>query len=94
MTLPILIAADALALEWDEPGRILAKLLGILVLVLLNGFFVAAEFALVKIRGSQLDTLIEEGRKGATLARHLTTNLEAYLSASQLGIGIGSGGLP
>ena len=90
MNAPILLAAAALATEWEEPGKILGKLFGILVLVLLNGFFVAAEFALVKIRGSQLDALVEEGRRGAGLARHLTTNLEAYLSASQLGITLAS----
>ena len=90
MHVPLSLAAAGLALDWEEPGRILGKLLGILVLVFLNGFFVAAEFALVKIRGSQLEAMVEEGRRGAALARHLASNLEAYLSASQLGITLAS----
>lgn len=82
-----------LATQWETPGVIALKLLGILLLVGLNGFFVAAEFALVKIRGSQLDALIEEGHKGAHLAKRITGNLEAYLSACQLGITLASLGL-
>ncbi|MDX2227664.1 MAG: hemolysin family protein [Verrucomicrobiae bacterium] len=58
----------------------------ILLLVFLNGFFVAAEFALVKIRGSQLDELINEGNRRAKFARHLVDHLDAYLSSTQLGI--------
>ncbi|HEX5177421.1 MAG TPA: CNNM domain-containing protein, partial [Chthoniobacteraceae bacterium] len=79
--------------DWDGPGTVLLKLLSILLLVCLNGFFVAAEFALVKIRGTQLETLVEEGNKTAQVARHLTSNLEAYLSACQLGITLASLGL-
>ncbi len=83
----------ALATEWDDIGVISLQLFSILLLVFLNGFFVAAEFALVKIRGSQLDALVEEGHKTAGIARHLTGNLEAYLSACQLGITLASLGL-
>lgn len=79
--------------QWEEPGTILFKLLGVLLLVFLNGFFVAAEFALVKVRGSQLDSLAEEGHRGAGRAKHLTNNLEAYLSACQLGVTLASLGL-
>lgn len=60
------------------------------LLVLLNGFFVAAEFALVKVRGSQLDLKIQRGSKRAKLAKYLTENLDSYLSASQLGITLAS----
>jgi hypothetical protein len=88
-----LAAAEAPAAEWDSGGIIFLKLFAIGVLVFLNGFFVAAEFALVKIRGSQLDALIEEGRRSAGLAKHITDNLEAYLSACQLGITLASLGL-
>lgn len=70
------------------------KILGVLGLVLLNGFFVAAEFALVKIRGTQLDALIAKGHRRARLARRIINNLDAYISATQLGItlvGLGLG---
>ncbi|GAF07445.1 hemolysin and related protein containing CBS domains [Paenibacillus pini JCM 16418] len=62
-------------------------------LVLLNGFFVSAEFAMVKIRSSRIETLVDEGRKGAELARKIVNNLDAYLSACQLGITLASLGL-
>ncbi|MFC5450222.1 hemolysin family protein [Paenibacillus aestuarii] len=64
-----------------------------LVLVLLNGFFVAAEFAMVKVRGSRIDTLVEEGRRNAKFAKRIMMNLDAYLSACQLGITLTSLGL-
>lgn len=59
----------------------------------MNGFFVAAEFAMVKVRGSRIDTLVQAGHKRAKLAVHLTNNLDAYLSACQLGITLASLGL-
>jgi CBS domain containing-hemolysin-like protein len=62
----------------------------ILVLVGLNGFFVASEFALVKVRSSQLDALEEEGNKRAAFVRHIVDKLDAYLSATQLGITLSS----
>ncbi|MDZ4404993.1 hemolysin family protein [Prosthecobacter sp.] len=58
----------------------------VLAIVLLNAFFVAAEFAIVKVRDSQLQAAIEEGTHGAKFAQHVTRNLDAYLSAGQLGI--------
>ena len=58
--------------------------------VALNGFFVAAEFALVKVRASRLDALAEEGRRGARTARHMLRHLARYLSACQLGITLAS----
>ena len=66
------------------------KLFAIAVLVFLNGFFVAAEFALVKVRSSQLDALVEEGNRGAKTAQHIVGNLDSYLSACQLGITLAS----
>jgi CBS domain containing-hemolysin-like protein len=86
----IVAISGAPVTDWASGGTIFLELFGILLLVLLNGFFVAAEFALVKIRGSQLDTLIEEGHRTARRAKHLTANLEAYLSACQLGITLAS----
>lgn len=59
-------------------------------LVLLNGFFVAAEFALVKVRASQLDLKIQKGSSRAKLAKTLIEKLDAYLSATQLGITLAS----
>lgn len=61
-----------------------------LFLVLLNGFFVAAEFALVKVRPTQLDPHVESGNRRAKAARHMITHLDAYLSATQLGITLAS----
>lgn len=71
----------------------LSDLLFTLLLVLLNGFFVAAEFALVKVRASQLDIKIQKGSSRAKLAKTLLENLDAYLSATQLGITLASLGL-
>ncbi|HMJ06512.1 MAG TPA: CNNM domain-containing protein, partial [Chthoniobacterales bacterium] len=82
-----------MAQEWDSAGLIFLKLSVIVVLVSLNGFFVAAEFALVKIRGSQLEMLASEGNKRALAGQHVTNNLDAYLSACQLGITLASLGL-
>ncbi|OXS58112.1 hypothetical protein B1A99_15235 [Cohnella sp. CIP 111063] len=65
----------------------------IFVLVFLNGFFVAAEFAMVKARGSKIDSLAQEGHKRAKVASHLVGHLDAYLSACQLGITLTSLGL-
>ncbi|TVY10328.1 hemolysin family protein [Paenibacillus cremeus] len=62
----------------------------ILVLVLLNGFFVAAEFAMVKVRNSRIDALAQTGNLTARFAQTITNNLNAYLSACQLGITLAS----
>jgi magnesium and cobalt exporter, CNNM family len=61
-------------------------LLAVVVLVLLNGFFVAAEFALVRVRRSRVDELAEEGKRGATLILRQLDDLSRYLAACQLGI--------
>jgi magnesium and cobalt exporter, CNNM family len=85
--------ADIIARHWDPPLLLIAKLAAVLALVLLNGFFVAAEFALVKIRASQIDTLAAEGDRRATFAKQIKDNLNAYLSACQVGITAASLGL-
>jgi CBS domain containing-hemolysin-like protein len=85
--------ADVIARHWDPPLLLIAKLAAISALVLLNGFFVTAEFALVKIRASQLDTLAAEGNRRATFAKQVKDNLNAYLSACQVGITAASLGL-
>ncbi len=69
------------------------KILFTVLLVLVNGFFVAAEFALVKVRLSQIDLRAQEGNRLAQLSKTMLLNLDAYLSASQLGITLASLGL-
>ena len=61
-----------------------------LLLVLLNGFFVAAEFALVKVRPTRIDALVATGNRRARVTRHILDHLDHYLSACQLGITIAS----
>ncbi|QDP99280.1 HlyC/CorC family transporter [Lysinibacillus fusiformis] len=56
------------------------------ILLALTGFFVATEFAIVKVRSSRLDQLIAEGNKKAISAKHVVDHLDEYLSACQLGI--------
>jgi CBS domain containing-hemolysin-like protein len=68
-------------------------LIAVLVLVALNGFFVAAEFALVRARRSRLEDLAEEGNKGARSAIRLLDDLNQYLSACQFGITLASLGI-
>ena len=72
---------------------ILLQLVLVAFLIFMNGFFVAAEFACVKIRPSRLETLIQEGSKRAAYAKRLTDHLDASLSVTQLGITLASLGL-
>ncbi|MER3523737.1 MAG: hypothetical protein C4326_06620 [Ignavibacteria bacterium] len=69
------------------------KLAAVFGLVLLNGFFVAAEFAIVKVRTTQIEPLLRKGQKRARIAHEVITHLDAYLSATQLGITLTSLGL-
>ena len=85
-----LAAIEAFTAEWVALEIVALQLITILFLVFLNGFFVASEFAIVKVRGSQLDALVSQGRKGAALARYVTTHLDSHLSATQLGITLAS----
>lgn len=62
----------------------------VLLLVLANGFFVASEFSLVAVRRSRIATLAEEGNKRAKLLLRLIDHLNAYISATQLGITLAS----
>ena len=91
---PALTAADHLPADhWESGGSILLRASAILSLVLLNGFFVASELAIVKVRATQLDPFVELGNKRARIARHIAGNLESYISATQLGITLASLGL-
>ena len=89
---PALFIADTgdLATGWEAPEIVAAKLLGICAIVVLNGFFVATEFALVKVRGSQLDPLVEEGNARAVRAKYILSHLDVYLSATQFGVTLAS----
>ena len=69
---------------------IAVKLCAVLLLVAANGFFVAAEFALVGVRASRIDTLVAAGSRSAKRLHGLLQNLNAYLSACQLGITLAS----
>jgi Hemolysins and related proteins containing CBS domains len=61
-----------------------------LFLVFANGFFVAAEFAIVKVRASQIEIKLKTGSQVAQVAKHITNHLDGYLAATQLGITISS----
>lgn len=65
----------------------------IAILIALTAFFVASEFAIIKIRSSRIDQLIEEGSSRAVSAKKVISNLDEYLSACQLGITITALGL-
>ncbi len=69
------------------------SLLLALVLVLLNGFFVLAEFALVKVRSTRIEELARLGNRRAQIAKRMVAELDAYLSVTQLGITVASLGL-
>lgn len=69
------------------------KILAALALVLLNGFFVLTEFALVKARQTRIDALVRRGSFVARQAQRAMRNLDAYLAVTQLGITIASLGL-
>lgn len=62
-------------------------------LVAANGFFVAAEFAIVKVRASQIELQVKSGSKVAKIAKNITHHLDGYLAATQLGITLASLGL-
>ncbi len=64
-----------------------------LLLVFFNGFFVAAEFAIVKVRASQLEVKVKNGNRSAILSKHIVAHLDGYLAATQLGVTLASLGL-
>ncbi|WP_404454077.1 hemolysin family protein [Virgibacillus necropolis] len=71
----------------------IVNLLMVVILIILTAFFVATEFAIVKVRATRLDHLIADGNKSAVYAKKLVDNLDAYLSACQLGITVTALGL-
>src|SRR5436190_17742909 len=82
--------AENVPSHWDPPMLIVGKLAAIAALVALNAFFVACEFSVVKVRTTQLDALLEEGNPRAHFVKHVRGHLDAYLSATQLGITLAS----
>ncbi len=73
---------DAVGIAW--------RLGATLFFVLLNGFFVAAEFALVKVRATRIDNLAKDGSRSAVLVQHILKHMDRYLSSCQLGITLAS----
>src|SRR3954462_8008625 len=80
-------------MEHSSLSSIILRILAVILLVFLNGFFVAAEFALVKVRDTQLRLLIQKGNRRARVADFILSRLDASLSAAQLGITLASLGL-
>ncbi|SFA51599.1 Hemolysin, contains CBS domains [Parageobacillus thermantarcticus] len=71
----------------------IVNLLIVALLIACTAFFVASEFAIVKVRSSRIDQLVSEGNKRAIAAKKVISNLDGYLSANQLGITMTSLGL-
>ena len=72
---------------------LLLNLVLLVLLIALTAVFVGSEFAVVKVRMSRIDQLIDEGNKKAVLVKKITSNLDYYLSACQLGITVTALGL-
>ncbi len=83
-------AAPEPATEFPSAGKAMIYVAGILFFLLLNAFFVASEFAIVKVRPSQLEAEVKENPSKAATALKVVNNLDGYLSANQLGITIAS----
>ena len=88
--LGLLFAEGEAAIPHTPLGTTLLKLVAVLGLVAANGFFVAAEFALVGVRISRIETLAAAGKRSAKRLLDLLKNLNSYLSACQLGITLAS----
>lgn len=86
----ILAASGHGAVESLTWGKAALYLLGITFFLLMNAFFVGSEFAIVKVRRSQIETGQNEKPRRSKVALHVVDNLDAYLSANQLGITIAS----
>ncbi len=69
---------------------ILLEIAGVGCLILVNGLFVAAEFAIVKVRSTQIEPLLKSGQARAGLVQHVINHLDQYISATQLGITVTS----
>jgi CBS domain containing-hemolysin-like protein len=87
--LSMLVAEGDVAASYSA-ANITIKLVSVLLLVAANGFFVAAEFAFVGVRTSRIESLVAAGSRSAKRLMELLQNLNAYLSACQLGITLAS----
>ncbi|MEJ5994143.1 hemolysin family protein [Pedobacter sp. Du54] len=90
LTFPVPLLAELTPQDTDSIGW---RILLALFLVLLNGFFVAAEFAIVKVRASQIEIKAKSGSRVGKMAKSIVHNLDGYLAATQLGITLASLGL-
>lgn len=89
----LLFAADTAAVETPTLVSTILNLLLVAFLVVANGFFVATEFAMVAVRKSRIESIAAEGNKRAVRLLGQLNNLNAYISATQLGITLASLGL-
>src|SRR5688500_4766291 len=90
----LLLAAESpVSVETPTLISSVLKILLVIALVLANGFFVASEFALVAVRKSRIEALAAEGNAAAVRLMAMLNNLNAYISATQLGITLSSLGL-
>ncbi len=69
------------------------QIVGVVLLILVNALFVVAEFAIVKVRDTRVAELASNGGRAARVAQHIVSHLDAYLSATQLGVTLASLGL-
>src|SRR6478735_1420357 len=74
-------------------SEILWRVIAVIALVSANGFFVAAEFAIVTVRKTRIDQLVAEGNRSARAVRRAVTDPDSYIAATQLGITMASIGL-
>lgn len=90
--IPSLVAMAEVPEHWEFPTlpEAMLYLAGIAFFLLLNAFFVASEFAIVKVRPSQIETVAKEHPVRAARAQRVVDRLDGYLSANQLGITIAS----
>lgn len=88
--LQILAQSESVATDWPSLSYTIFFIFGCIFFLLLNAFFVASEFAIVKVRPSQIDTARKEHPVRSRKARKVVNNLDGYLSANQLGITIAS----
>jgi CBS domain containing-hemolysin-like protein len=77
-------------MEESSLWSVILKLLAVLLLVLTNGFFVAAEYALVSVRRARIASLVSQGNKRARIVMRVLDNLTSYISATQLGVTLAS----
>ncbi|TKC05185.1 hemolysin family protein [Pedobacter frigoris] len=91
--LPPSVLTTVLVAPGTEGDAVGWRLLFALFLVFLNGFFVAAEFAIVKVRASQIEIKAKSGSRVGKMAKNIVHNLDGYLAATQLGITLASLGL-